>query len=152
MSYLFKGGDYLIASVSGSQTTNLTSGSHVEFNVFYRRGTSISCATTGSGQQNGIFTLAPNKVYELYFSFLQEINEGSWSMLWSNADGSNLADATGKYVRTFGIDNIATDTSTLMVGSIILAPTESISIKLNTWAATNPVSHYAGSKVYIKEI
>jgi len=71
------GGDYLYASLSADQTTNLTANvHHVEFDQSASRGTSISLAT-GSGQANGLFTLEGGKTYEIQMHMHAQTNEGA---------------------------------------------------------------------------
>jgi len=55
--------DYFIAGTLGEQTTNLSAGNHVEFLPLKSRGTSITLSS-GTGQEQGIFTLAGGKIWK----------------------------------------------------------------------------------------
>ena len=157
MSNLFRQTDFLYATISANKTANLAQTNHVEFDLFYRRGTSISCATTGSGQQLGIFTLAPNRIYQVSTQLLLGVNEGQSHWIWSHAaDNSYVFDVANNWSnQMYFIDNYSTDTADASTDFSIFAPSEEISIILYHYGgaggAVSPL-YEAGCHVLIEEL
>lgn len=73
---IFKYGLY---SLSANQTSNLAVGNHVEFNS--KVSGSLNSPSTGSGQANGIITLAANKTYKI---------TGQFCYYYTNNGGANV--------------------------------------------------------------
>lgn len=88
------------ATLSASQTTNLATTNHVEFNTTnFSLGSNITLST-GSGQANGIFTLAAGKSYRIKTSVSVRFSAStdSMRMQWRN-NTSSLAIGTDTLIR-----------------------------------------------------
>jgi len=146
-------GDYLLASLSADQTTNLGVGNHVEFDSEAKRGTAISLAT-GAGQANGLFTLTGGKTYEIEVNIGAECNEGTAEMRWyvDPAD-TELVDDTGNNVGFLWFrDNQAHDRVVHPTQKIVYTPSVDTTIKMEITAQSNLVTVFGSSRVFIREI
>ena len=145
---------YMYARLTADQTTNISAGNHVEFDVESSRGTLISLAT-GAGQADGIFTLAPGVTYEIVVAMRMELNEGAFNaQLYDDVGETAIVDDTGEDAAVLvGYDNIANDASQVGTNTVIFTPSVETDVKMEITAATNPVRVYAAhSFILIKEL
>lgn len=87
---------WFIASINANQTTNLAVGNHIQFDFGFGQGGFITLAT-GSGQANGIFTLAAGYFYQLTCHVnCSSLTTGQATFLWQNhPENTTLAGVNG---------------------------------------------------------
>jgi hypothetical protein len=146
--------DYLIAALSATQTTNIAVNDHIEFDASDRVGTSIEMST-GSGQANGIFTIADSgKTYLVEFYDYAWVNEGYVFHQACGSDDNPVADDLGLAAPfTFMPDNRATDRSLANATAMVFTPSGSpVSFRFNTELLLNFVANMLGARVFITEL
>jgi len=145
--------DYLTAALSAEQTLRLSANEHIEFDLSSRRGTSMSLST-GTAQDNGLFTLQPGKTYEILATISAKCNEGNCMLAWrDHSDDSTVIDDTTQTASFMWFrDNAAHDTVTAPAMVIVFTPLIETTIKLDVVSELNLSGWYPGSRVLIKEL
>ncbi len=141
-----------LITLSASQTSNLSTGSHVEFDTIEQEGTTsdISLAT-GSGQSDGIITLSGNKKYELECSLTMNFS-GSLYGVVRFYDRTNST-YIGTDVNWYSINRNSSRNANLPVYAIIDASSADVSFDVRI-SATNTITEFTGGKcvIRIKEV
>ena len=142
--------EYMSADMSGDQSTNLTAGNHVEFDTELESSDGVELAT-GSGQADGIFTLAPG-VYMLSISSLV-VNfsaiTGSLSLRFRDGDGTQLG-AGPALLKPPG--STALQAGNGYTSAIFVSTSSVNTVELRIEAATDVTSIAASTGITITEL
>jgi hypothetical protein len=146
---------YAMVALSANQTARLSSGNHVEFDQIARRGTAIALAT-GTGQANGLITIAAGKTY-LIEVWVGSTNSGIANyQLVDHSDDATLEDETGVNAATFRMVGPSAATAIAGVHSsavLVAPPASSLTFKFErTAGGTDATQISAGSRIWIQEI
>jgi len=147
------GPDYMIATLSSAQTTNVNVNNHIEWDSSSSRGTAIALSA-GAGQAAGIFTLQPGKTYEIHAHLGATTNEGSSQSRWTlHPADTPLIDDTGEEAEIHvHVDNVGHDLNGNSSSIHVFTPSVETQIKIDITSDVNFVSWTQFSRVYIKEL
>jgi hypothetical protein len=130
-------GDFFTARRASNQTTNVNIGNHFELNLGFGPAATVS---TGSGQAQGLVTVAISGTYYVGFGTRFEVNEGDAVLnLYDDTAGSPLLDDAGKSLRIIGHDNVGTDSAEMSWASSVFTLTAGDVLKLEITNDTNLV-------------
>lgn len=131
---------YGLYTLSTAQTSNLSTGNHVEFNTTQG---SLGGLSTGTGQENGIITLTGNKTYKLTSSCCTFYSASSGNSTFQLYDRTNST--------VFGIKTVtipttysASHTSSQHDIIAIISPPSNIDIDLRIITSSNLIQIYSG--------
>lgn len=122
---------YGLYTLSGNQTSNLSTGNHIEFNTSQG---SLGGLSTGSGQENGIITLAGGKTYKITFITYVRFTSTSGVLIGEVYDNTNST-ALSSFV-VYPMSN-GTNNSSVPINSIIISPETEIDIIVRFTTSTN---------------
>jgi hypothetical protein len=126
--------EIMMAYLSTVQNNNFGATQHVQFNtVLYQRGSSISLST-GTGQQNGVFTLPANRTFKITCFLWGQLQPEVYYFLWDKTN-SQVIGVGGTVDKETGSSDIQSQPAE---GYIVTTSTTEVEVRFNLSGGVAP--------------